>query len=417
MKNRLRLWALALLFLDISGTDSWAAGGSSFSACVAEGEVTYAPATAATLSAATGAEAGITAAGAAALAADLAAATSATAGCLGAVPCGIATSLGTSAASFPLLYAGAEAALGPVAQTPGGVATGAFGGMGIVEPFSGPGYWIPVAGGLVLNLESYAVALHGVLCSAGTNISTALSAAASALSSDVRNTTRLVDNATTHLALIRERLRMEREYQPEPSLCTRTAEVTQNGPSLYSTAQTAGAIDQTLVTTDQGVSASQMASSASSWPEPNAASLFGSGSTTLTPQETSSGIQMIWLLTHTTGHAVGSSNSAQTAQDVLPQTVTARESLIRHVLTGLFALRVPPTPGGSSLMENLSSQVQERWANPQWLVSLHTLHPTTIRREITMERSLVEEIRYLRMLSKQHREALLAMIAGERTKF
>ena len=391
-----------------------AVGGSSFSACVAEGEVTYAPATAATLSAATGAESGIAAAGAAALAADLAAATSATAGCLGAVPCGIAASLGTSAASFPLLYAGAEAALGPVSQTPGGVATGAFGGMGIVEPLSGPGFWIPVAGGLVLNLEYYGVALHGLLCAAGTNISTALSATASALSSDVRNTTRLVDNATTHLALIRERLRMEREYQPEPSLCTRTAEVTQNGPSLYSTAQTAGAIDQTLVTTDQGVSASQMASSASSWPEPNAASLFGSGSTTLTSQETSSGIQMIWLLTHTTGHAVGSSNSAQTAQDVLPQTVTARESLIRHVLTGLFALRVPPTPGGSSLMENLSNQVQERWANPQWLVGLHTLHPTSLHREIAMERSLVEEIRYLRMVSKQHREVLLAMIAGEK---
>jgi hypothetical protein len=414
-KNTLRLWALALLFLGLSAAPSWAAGGSSFSACVAEGEVTYAPATAATLSAAAGADSGITAAGAAALAADLAAATSATAGCLGAVPCGIAASLGTSAASFPLLYAGAEAALGPVAQTPGGVATGAFGGMGIVEPFSGPGFWIPVAGGLVLNLESYAVALHGALCAAGTNVSTALSAAASALSSDVRNTTRLIDNATTHLALIRERLRMEREYQLEPSLCTRSAEVSQNGPSLYSTAQTAGAIDQTLVATDQGISASHMTSAASSWPEPDAASLFGSGTTTLTPQETSSGIRMIWLLTHPTGHAVGSQNSAQTSQDVLPQTVTARESLIRHVLTGLFALRVPPSPGGSSLMENLSSQVQERWANPQWLVGLHTLHPTTLRREIAMEKSLKEEIWYLRMISRQHREVLLAMIAGEGT--
>ena len=413
MKNRLRLWALALLFLGFSGTNSWAVGGSSFSACVAEGEVTYAPATAATLSAAAGADAGIMAAGSAALAADLAAATSATAGCLGAVPCGIATSLGVSAASFPLLYAGAEASMGPIAQTPGGVATGAFGGMGIVEPFSGPRFWIPVAGGIVLNLESYAVALHGVLCAAGTNVTMALSAAASALSSDVRNTTRLVDNATTHLALIQERLRMEREYQAEPSLCTRSLEVSQNGPSLYSTAQTAGTIDQTLVATDQGVSASQMASSASSWSEPAAEDLFGSGNYTLTPQETSSGIRMIWLLTHPMGHAVGSSNSAQTAQDVLPQTVTARESLIRHVLTGLFALRVPPAPGGVSLMENLSSQVQERWANPQWLVSLHTLHPTTLRREIAMEKSLKEEIRYLRMVSRQHREALLAMIAGE----
>jgi hypothetical protein len=65
-------------------------------------------------------------------------------------------------------------------------------------------------------------------------------------------------------------------------------------------------------------------------------------------------------------------------------------------------------------MENLSNQVQERWANPQWLVGLHTLHPTSLHREIAMERSLVEEIRYLRMVSKQHREVLLAMIAGEK---
>ncbi|OOH72900.1 hypothetical protein [Leptospirillum ferriphilum] len=85
---------------------------------------------------------------------------------------------------------------------------------------------------------------------------------------------------------------------------------------------------------------------------------------------------MIWLLTHPTGHAVGSQNSAQ---DVLPQTMTARESLIRHVLTGLFALRIPPTPGGSSFMENLGTQVQERLANPQWLITLHTLHPTRNR--------------------------------------
>ena len=77
MKNRLRLWALALLFLDISGTDSWAAGGSSFSACVAEGEVTYASATVTTVSA--------------------------TAGCLGPAPFGIAASLGSSEAFFPEL--------------------------------------------------------------------------------------------------------------------------------------------------------------------------------------------------------------------------------------------------------------------------------------------------------------------------
>lgn len=405
------LVALFLLLLSVSSAQ--AVGGSTFTACVAEGEGYYAPATATTLSAAASVDAGIAAAGAAALAADLASATSATAGCLGAVPCGIAASLVASAASFPTLYSSAEAALGPVAETPGGVATGAFGGMGIVEPLSGPGFWIPVAGGIVLNLESYAVALHGALCAAGTNMNTALSAAASALSSDVRNTTRLVDNATTHLGLIRERLRMEREYQPEPSLCTRTAEVAQNGPSLYSISQTAGVIDQTLIATDQGVSAAQMMSSASSWSEPEAGSLFGSGNYTLTPQETSNGIRMIWLLTHPTGHAVGTASSAQTAQAALPETVTARESLIRHVLTSLFALREPPTPGGASLMENLSSQVQERWANPQWLVGLHTLHPATLRREIAMEKSLKSEIRYLRMISKQHREVLLAMIAGE----
>jgi hypothetical protein len=413
MKNTLRFCTLAILFQVLSPTHSWAVGGSTFAACVAEGEVTYAPATAATLSAATSAETGIEVAGTAALAADLSAAVAATAGCLGAIPCGIAASLGASAAAFPGLYAAAESALGPIAQTPGGVATGAFGGMGIAEPLSGPGYWIPVAGGIVLNLESYAVALHGVLCAAGTNINMALSAAASALSSDVRNTTRLVDNATTHLGMIEERLRMEREYQPEPSLCTRSTEVAQNGPSLYSSAQTAGAIDQTLIATDQGVTSAQMASSVSSWTEPDASSLFGSRSYTLTPQETSSGIQMIWLLTHSSDHAVGSSNSAQTAQNILPQTVDARESLIRHVLTGIFALRVPSAPGGTSLMENLSNQVQERWANPQWLVDLHTLHPTTLQREIAMEKSLKSEIRYLRMVSKQHREALLAMIAGE----
>lgn len=405
----------AFFLLILLSTPAQAVGGSTFAACVAEGEVTYAPATAVTLSAASGVDTGILAAGSAALAADLAAAVAATAGCLGAVPCGIAASLGASAAAFPPLYSGAESALGPVAGTPGGVATGAFGGMGIVEPLSGPGYWIPVAGGLVLNLESYAVALHGVLCAAGTNINMALSAAASALSSDVRNTTRLVDNATTHLGLIRERLRMEREYQAEPSLCTRSTEVAQNGPSLYSTGETQATIDQTLIAQDQGVSSAQMTSSASSWAEPDASSLFGSGSYTLTPQETSSGIRMIWLLTHPMGHAVGSKNSAQTAQDVLPQTMAARESLIRHTLTSLFSLREPPTPGGASLMENLSNQVQERWANPQWLITLHTLHPTTLRREIVMEQSLKAEIRYLRMVSKQHREALLAMIAGEGT--
>ena len=417
MKNILPQAFAALFLLALLSSPAQAVGGSSFSACVAEGEVTYASATAATLSSAGSVSAGIAAAGAAALAADLASATSANAGCLGAVPCGIAASLVASAASFPTLYGSAEAALGPIAQTPGGVATGAFGGMGIVGPLSGPGFWVPVAGGLVLNLESYAVALHGVLCAAGTNINMALSAAASALSSDDRNTTRLVDNATTHLGMIQERLRMEREYQPEPSLCTRTVEVAQNGPSLYSTAQTAGAIDQTLVATDQGVSAAQMTSSASSWAEPDASSLFGSGSYTLTPQETSNGIRMIWLLTHPMGHAVGTSASAQTAQDLLPQTVATRESLIRHTLTSLFTFRVPPSPGGASLMENLSNQVQERWANPQWLVSLHTLHPTTLRREIVMEKSLKAEIQYLRMVSKQHREALLAMIASERGKY
>ncbi|MHB8544349.1 MAG: hypothetical protein ACYC9S_10175 [Leptospirales bacterium] len=411
--NILHQALVAIFLLALLRSPAQAIGGSTFTACVADGEVTYAPATAGTLSAAASVDAGIAAAGAAALAADLASATSTTAGCLGAVPCGIAASLVASAASFPTLYGSAEAALDPVAQTPGGVATGAFGGMGIVEPLSGPGFWIPVAGGLVLNLESYAVALHGALCAAGTNIDTALSAAASALSSDVRNTTRLVDNATTHIVLIGERLRMEREYQPEPSLCTRTTEVSQNGPSLYSTTQTSRTIESSIVAVDAGVPSKTLLASASSWPEPNASSLFGSGNYTFTPQETSSGIRMIWLLTHPTGHAVQSQNSAQTAQAALPETVNARESLIRHILTGLFALRVPPSRGGTSLMENLSNQVQERWANPQWLVGLHTLHPTTLRREIAMEKSLKAEIRYLRMVSKQHRVTLLAMIAGE----
>ena len=405
----------AFLLLILLNSPAKAVTGSSFAACVAEGEVSYAPATAATLSAATGAEAGIAAAGAAALASDLSAATSATAGCLGAVPCGIAASLGASAAAFPELYGSAEASLGPIAQTPGGVATGAFGGMGIVEPSSGPGFWIPVAGGLVLNLESYAVALHGAFCAAGQNINTALSAIASALSSDLGNTGRLVDSAKTHLGLIRERLRMEREYQPEPSLCLRTAETNQNGPALSSVAQTAGTIDASLVAVDEGLPSSSILSTASSWPEPQASDLFGPGGYTLTPQEISSGIRTIWLMTHSTGHEVDSLSKAQTASSVLPQTIQSQESLIRHILTNLFVLRVPPTPGGMSFMGNLSSQVQERWSNPQWLVGLHTLHPTTLRREIAMEKSLKEEIRYLRMISRQHREALLAMIAAQGT--
>ncbi|EAY56091.1 MAG: hypothetical protein UBAL2_85240011 [Leptospirillum rubarum] len=415
MSRFLPLLIVSLIISVITTKESWAVGGSSFAACVAEGEVSYAPATAATLSAAAGAESGIEAAGAAALASDLTAATSATAGCLGAVPCGIAASLGASAAAFPVLYGSAETALTPIAQTPGGVATGAFGGMGIVEPFSGPGYWIPVAGGLVLNLESYAVALHGTLCAAGQNINTALSAVASALSSDFHNTARLVDGAKTHLGLIRERLRMEREYQPEPTLCARSITVAQNGPVLASVAQTAGTIDSSLVAVDDGLPGSQILSSASSWPEPKASDLFGPGGYTLTPQEISSGIRTIWLMTHPTGHEIDSRAKAQTGSSVLPQTLQARESLIRHILTNLFALRVPPTPGGVSFMGNLSNQVQERWSNPQWLVGLHTLHPAPLRREIAMEKSLSEEIQYLRMLSKQHREALLAMIAAEGT--
>ena len=407
--------SLFIIFLGFSETNSWAAGGSSFSACVAEGEVTYAPATAATLSAAAGADSGIAAAGAAALAGDLAAATSATAGCLGAVPCGIAASLGASAAAFPELYSGAEAALGPIAQTPGGVATGAFGGMGIVEPLSGPGYWIPVAGGIVLNLESYAVALHGALCAAGTNVQTALSAAASALSSDIRNTTRLIDNATTHIGLIRERLRTEREYQPTSNLCVRSQETAVNGPALSSVVQTAGTIDSSLNAVDEGLSSALILFSASSWPEPSASDLFGSGEYTLTTQEISSGIRTIWLLTHSTGHVTATGSETRTTGAVLPQTTLARQSLVRHILTNLFSLRVPQSAGGPSLMQEIDTQIQERWGNPQWLVDLHTMHPTTIQREIAMEKSLASQIRYLRMISRQHRAALLAMIAAEGT--
>ena len=367
-------------------SEAWAVAGSSFAACVAEGEVSYAPATAAT---------------------------SATAGCLRAVPCGIATYFGASAAAFPELYGSAEALLTPVAQTPGGVATGAFGEMGIVEPFLGPGYWIPVVGGLVLNLESYAVVLHGALCSAGQNIDTALSAASSALSSDLHNTARLVDSAKTHLGLIRERLRMDREYQPKTTLCARSATVAGNGPALASVVETAGTLDSSLLAVDEGLPGSVIRSSASSWPEPNASDLFGAGGDTLTPQEISSGNLTIWLLTHETGHAIDSRTKVHTGSPVFPQTVLARESLIRHILTNLFALRVPPTPGGVSFMGNLSSQVLERWSNPQWLVGLHTLPPATLRREIAMEESLKSEIRYLRMISKQHREVLLAMVAAE----
>ena len=408
---------IASLFISATMTsEAWAVAGSSFAACVAEGEVAYAPATAATLSAAAVADEGIAAAGTAALAADLAAAASATAGCLGAVPCGIAASLGASAASFPEIYGSAEAALAPIAQTPGGVATGAFGGMGIAEPLSGPGFWIPVAGGLVLNLESYAVALHGALCAAGTNIGSALSAVASALSSDLRNTSLLVDSSRTHLGLIRERLRMEREYQPEPSLCLLAAETSQNGPALYSASQTAETVGGSLLAVDEGIPSGTLLSSTASWPEPSASDIFGSGNETLTPEQISSGIRTIWLLTHSTGHATAMGSSARTTGEVLTQTTLARESLIRHILTNLFALRVPSSSGGMSLMGTLSNQVQERWANPQWLQDLHTLHPTTLRREIAMEKSLKEEIRYLRMVSKQHREALLAMIAAEETE-
>ncbi|WP_053764632.1 hypothetical protein [Leptospirillum ferriphilum] len=415
MSRFLSLLIVSLLILVTMTNEAWAVTGSSFSACVAEGEVTYAPATAATLSAAGGAESGVEAAGAAALASDLAAAASATGGCLGAVPCGIAASLGASAAAFPEIYGSAEAGLTPVAQTPGGVATGAFGGMGIVEPFSGPGYWIPVAGGLVLNLESYAVALHGAICAASTNINTALSAVASALSSDVHNTARLVDSFKTHLGLIRERMRMEREYQPTPNLCVRSQETAANGPALSSVVQTAGTIDSSLNAVDEGLSSSLILSSASSWPEPSASDLFGSGEYTLTPQEISSGIRTIWLLTHSTGHVTATGSETRTTGAVLPQTTLARQSLIRHILTNLFALRVPQSAGGASLMQEIGTQIQERWGNPQWLVDLHTMHPATIRREIVLEKSLSSQIRYLRMISRQHRTALLAMIAAEGT--
>jgi hypothetical protein len=67
-------------------------------------------------------------------------------------------------------------------------------------------------------------------------------------------------------------------------------------------------------------------------------------------------------------------------------------------------------------MSRLDRQVHERWGTSQWLIDLHTLHPTTLQREIAMERSLRSEIRYLRLVSKQHRESLLAMIASQTTK-
>ncbi|MDA8150642.1 MAG: hypothetical protein M0041_05900, partial [Nitrospiraceae bacterium] len=55
MKNILPQAFSALFLLTLSASPAQAVGGSSFAACVAEGEVTYAPATAATLSAAAGA--------------------------------------------------------------------------------------------------------------------------------------------------------------------------------------------------------------------------------------------------------------------------------------------------------------------------------------------------------------------------
>ena len=80
MKNLLYPAVSAFFLLILAVSPAQAVGGSSFAACVAEGEVTYAPAPAATLSAAAGADAGIMAAGSAALAADLAAAVGVSAG-------------------------------------------------------------------------------------------------------------------------------------------------------------------------------------------------------------------------------------------------------------------------------------------------------------------------------------------------
>ena len=408
------LFLLAVFFLGISPQKAGAVAGSSFFACVANTEITNAPATAATLAAAVPVESAIEAAGASALAADLSSAVAATVVCGGATPCGTAASLTASAAAFPGLYASAEASLAPIAQGAGGVSTAAFGGMGIVEPFSGPGYWIPVVGGVVLNLEPYAVALQSEVCAANSNIVSALASLAASLSADLHNTTRVRNGALVHMMLLKERLRAERDFQAEPSICSRSTEVANNGPTLLSAVQTSSTINASLSAIDTGLSSSTIQKSMASWPVPDAGTLFG-GNTSLSSSQVSDAIRTIWLLTHPDTHTTTSGSLSPPSAPLDRQVLSARVSLVRHVLTSLLSQRIPST-GGESLMSRLDRQVHERWGTSQWLIDLHTLHPTTLQREIAMERSLRSEIRYLRLVSKQHREALLAMIASQTTK-
>jgi hypothetical protein len=407
----------------LSFQNAWAVGGTSFAGCIANGLELYSVPTSTGLSAAAPIVSSLISGGSVAVTADLAAAYAATAACVAAtlgigtaacVPAGIAASIIASSASFPGIYGAAESALAPIALEPGGVGTGAFGGMGIDEPLSGPGYWLPIAGGIVFNLEDDLLAIHSEICAQSTNVITAWSALASEIHSDFSNMAKLRDASETHRFLLRKRLEGERRFEPEPNLCQRAVEFQQAGPTIETVHETQSLIESTIVASSSGISNQSMTSSMASWPEPDESSLFGSGTLTLSALQMSDGIRTIYLLTHPPTHRAGDGESASTpAGGMTEATLLARESLIRHVLVGLYALHYPTTSGGPSLMQELSAKVQDRFGNPSWLVGLHAMHPTTIRREIATEKSLLSEIRYLNMISRQNRESLSALIASE----
>lgn len=406
----------------LSAQNSLAVGGTSFAGCVANGVELYSIPTASSLAAAAPVESSLVAIGSTAVIADLTAAYAATAACLAAtlgigsaacIPPGIAASIIASAVSFPEIYGAAESALAPIALAPGGVGTGAFGGMGIDEPLSGPGYWLPIAGGIVFNLEDDLLAIHSEICAQSTNVITAWSAVASELHSDFSNMSKLKDASETHRFLLRKRLEGERRYEPEPNLCQRANEFQQAGPSVETVHETQNLIESTIVASSAGISNQSMTSSMATWPEPDESSLFGSENLTLDSRQISDGIRTIYLLTHPPERRGASGETSEVSGGgVAPETVRSRESLIRHVLVGLYALHYPIAGGGQSLMQELSIKVQDRFGNPSWLVGLHTMHPTTIRREIATEKSLLSEIRYMSLISRQNREALLAVLAS-----
>ena len=406
----------------MSAQNALAVGGASFAGCIANGVELYSLPTATGLSAAAPIESSLISSGAAAVTADLTAAYAATAACIAAtlgigspacVPVGIAASIIASALSFPGIYGAAESALAPIALEPGGVGTGAFGGMGIDEPLSGPGYWLPIAGGIVFNLEDDLLALHSEICAQSTNITTAWSAVASELHSDFSNRAKLMDASKTHRFLLRKRLEGERHYEPEPNLCQRASEFQQAGPTIETVHETQSLIENTIVASSAGISDQAMTEAMAAWPESDESSLFGSGTLTLDPNQRIGGLRTIYLLTHPPAHREATGESASMSAGGTPEaTLLSRESLIRHVLVGLYALHYPTSSGGQSLMQTLGGKVQDRFGNPSWLVGLHAMHPTTIRREIATEKSLLSEIRYLNTISRQNREALLAVIAS-----